>query len=100
MIEARAQLQPWSKRIEIALLEYSGDHCYKAPALEMVKHEEGMPITPAFALGPKAVQQLMDDLWRCGYRPSEGEGSAGQLSSVKYHLEDMRRLLFDSKGKP
>lgn len=42
------------------------------------------------------AQQLMNDLWRCGMRPTEGKGSAGQLTAVQYHLEDMRRLVFES----
>lgn len=36
----------------------------------------------------------MDDLWRAGFRPTEGKGSAGALKAVEYHLEDMRRLVF------
>ena len=40
------------------------------------------------------AQELMDSLWSCGIRPTEGAGSAGALSAVKYHLEDMRKLVF------
>lgn len=43
------------------------------------------------------AQQLMDDLWRCGLRPTEGKGSAGQLTATEYHLEDMRKLVFKEK---
>ncbi len=43
---------------------------------------------------PKAnAQVLMDDLWNCGLRPSEGSGSAGQLAATQRHLEDCRKLL-------
>lgn len=94
MLEVIAQLSPWRKSVEIALVEPRGNNYACAETLIMVDRQEGIMVTPAFTLEPKAVQMLMDDLWRCGYRPSEGEGSAGQLASVKYHLEDMRKLVF------
>jgi len=40
------------------------------------------------------AQVLMDDLWECGIRPSEGQGSAGQLKAVQDHLTDMRKITF------
>lgn len=40
------------------------------------------------------AQVLMDDLWECGIRPSEGQGSAGQLKAVQDHLGDMRKITF------
>ena len=40
------------------------------------------------------IQVLMDDLWQCGIRPSEGQGSAGQLKAVENHLSDMRKITF------
>ena len=45
-------------------------------------------------LGADAAQELMDSLWDCGLRPTEGAGSAGQLAAVKAHLDDMRTLVF------
>ncbi len=94
MLEVIAQLKPWQKSIEIAFVEPRGNGYACAAPLLMINQPEGEAVIPALTLEPKAVQMLMDDLWRCGYRPSEGEGSAGQLASVKYHLEDMRKLVF------
>jgi hypothetical protein len=48
----------------------------------------------AFAVNKEHAQQLMDDLWRCGLRPTEGHGSVGQLGAVKDHLRDMQALAF------
>jgi len=96
-VEARAQLQPWSRDIEVALIQQCEDYYLCAEPVTMIERKAGLVVTPAFTLTSNAVQQLMDDLWRCGYRPSEGEGSAGQLASVKYHLEDMRSLVFNKK---
>ena len=39
-------------------------------------------------------QQLIDDLWSAGFRPTEGAGSAGALAATQRHLEDMRTIAF------
>ena len=39
-------------------------------------------------------QSLADQLWDCGFRPSEGKGSAGSLAATQEHLADMKTLLF------
>lgn len=39
---------------------------------------------------------LMDELWKAGVRPTD-VGTPGELGAVKYHLEDMRKLVFDSQ---
>lgn len=56
---------------------------------EIWKQDERPPLT----ICPEAGQKLMDDLWDCGLRPSEGTGSAGQLASVQRHLADMRVIV-------
>lgn len=45
------------------------------------------------------AQSLMDQLWNCGVRPTEGTGSAGSLAATKNHLEDMRRIVFKEYPK-
>jgi hypothetical protein len=39
------------------------------------------------------AQVLMDDLWNCGLRPTEGQGSAGSLAATQKHLNDMRMIV-------
>ena len=39
-----------------------------------------------------AAQDLLDDLWRAGIRPSNGEGSVGEIGTIKNHLADMRKI--------
>lgn len=57
-------------------------------------------VEPTFTLSNKDAQQLMDNLWDCGIRPSEGTGSAGSLAATQKHLEDMRRIVFSDAYKP
>lgn len=49
---------------------------------------------PTMSLDLKAAQQLMDELWLCGIRPTETAG-ASALKATQDHLADMRRLVFD-----
>lgn len=39
-------------------------------------------------------QSLFQALWDVGYRPNQGEGSDAHTEALKYHLEDMRKLVF------
>lgn len=46
-----------------------------------------------------AAQELMDQLWQAGLRPSEGSGGAGSLAATERHLADMRALVFKTEPK-
>lgn len=59
---------------------------------------EGIQPQPCFNLKGDEAQQLMDELWRAGIRPTEGAGSVGQLGAVQEHLKDMRTLVFKQHG--
>jgi hypothetical protein len=69
-----------------------------ARPVEFVEAKEGDWVEPTFVLGRDEAQQLIDELWRTGMRPTEGAGSAGQLASTERHLEDMRRITFHKLG--
>ena len=68
---------------------------------ELVFKESGPGdfVQAAGSLDITAAQQLMDDLWRCGVRPTEGKGSAGAMAATQRHLEDMRTLVFNGQPK-
>lgn len=59
--------------------------------------DEGMEQPPTLSMQDEQCQQLMDELWRVGFRPSEGSGSAGSLAATERHLADMRHLVFKTK---
>lgn len=46
-----------------------------------------------------AAQQLIDELWNCGLRPSEGTGSAGSLAATERHLQDMKAIAIGALEK-
>lgn len=47
---------------------------------------------PTMRLTLHQAQFLMDQLWDCGLRPSEGSGSAGAMAATQKHLEDMQAI--------
>jgi hypothetical protein len=66
----------------------------KATDVIMEKTEEGDSANPFLKLTNDEAQRLMDELWNCGLRPSEGTGSAGSLAATERHLADMKQIAF------
>lgn len=62
--------------------------------VEWGEGDSGKQPTESFVLSHDAAQELMNSLWECGLRPGQGAGSAGQLETMKAHLEDMRKIAF------
>ena len=61
---------------------------------EVIDEFEAAPSPDPLRLSLDSAQQLMDELWHCGVRPSEGSGSAGALAATQHHLKDMQRIAF------
>ena len=58
----------------------------------------GQRIDPALSITESDAQQMMNELWRIGIRPSDGTGSLGQLAATEKHLDDMRSLVFHNQN--
>lgn len=90
----------WSDRVGFALFERRGEKtAYSKSVVMFVPEVDGTSIEPTFYLESDEVQELMDNLWHLGFRPSEGTGSAGALAATQKHLEDMRKIAFDLIGE-
>src|SRR3990167_4854581 len=48
--------------------------------------------------GETFLQSLAEGLVRIGFKPNELKAKEGETAAIKYHLEDMRRLVFNLKG--
>jgi len=91
--EIRCQRETWGDGIEIALLERrDGGLAMMAQHIELRSLNEGDRIEPMVRLSNQEAQMLIDELWRCGLRPSEGTGSAGSLAATEKHLADMQKI--------
>lgn len=68
--------------------------------LKVMTEEERLRTSfhPAVKLDKTQAQVLMDDLWNCGIRPTEGSGSAGSFAAQTEHLKDLRALLGKQAG--
>ena len=88
----RVNKSPWSSDIELLISQ--GNAIVKDVTFEPV--DVAAINSPSLVISNTKAQQLMDDLWTAGLRPSEGTGSAGSLAATERHLQDMRTLVFNS----
>lgn len=97
--EIHANYNPCSQAVDLYLFDLSlGGRAhvqFKAEA-----NGEFERCDPSLSLGTVTAQRLMDQLWNCGYRPTEGSGSAGSLAATQRHLEDMRTIAFSQLKIP
>jgi hypothetical protein len=90
---------PWAFDLGLYLTAKTGDGKFAIALpvqMKVLTDEETMSAShaPICDLRKDEAQQLMDELWRAGLRPSEGSGSAGSLAATERHLADMRALVF------
>lgn len=91
----------WSYgQLEIRMLQRHGlngrltSHALPVVMEDVKQEDAGRVVQPMMRLSQDQAQQFMDQLWHCGIRPTEGQGSSGQLAAVQKHLDDMRALAF------
>jgi hypothetical protein len=93
MIEIQCQRQAWRNGVELMILDRSFGHLAIAEPLTLRTISDGEFFgQPTLTLENAQAQQLIDELWRCGLRPSEGTGSAGSLAATERHLKDMQSI--------
>ena len=94
-----AEWNPSSQLIDLRLIHYSGlggRNLKVAEPVVLKERDEQRFIEPTLQMNTATAQSLMDALWTCGLRPTEGTGSAGALAATQKHLDDMRALVFRS----
>ena len=98
-ITIRANRCVWADKIELrAGVERKNGLWSIAQSLVFEDQKEvGDVVIPFINLHTEEAQALMDELWRCGLRPTEGSGSAGAMAATQKHLEDMRTLVFSKE---
>ena len=96
-IHCRKEL--WDDDISVYLGEKQGDVFSVAQPLTMKELPQNSLADPFLRLRIEDAQRLMDELWNCGIRPSEGTGSAGSLAATEKHLKDLQNIVFDLLGR-
>ena len=86
--------------VHIIRLDFDARKSFRCSGLEWEKiHGIEMFPPPPVELDESEAQELMDMLWQCGVRPTEGAGTAGSMRAVENHLKDMQRIAFDLLGR-
>lgn len=92
-IECGARREDWSGGISLYMRQRAHEGAfYVAEPLTLKTRAAGEFTLPMVTLDTTSAQQLMDELWGCGLRPSEGTGSAGSLAATERHLKDMQTI--------
>ncbi len=91
--ELMVRRDDWSAGVSVYMRQCTvGFGSQVAAPITMIDHKQGTHAEPMFRLEIRQAQQLMDELWQCGLRPSEGSGSAGSLAATERHLKDMQSI--------
>ena len=97
MVRGFFEKQVWSRTIGLFIMQERQDGRRMFPRVvkweELPEDQMARP-EDTLRVSPTAAQEMMDGLWSCGIRPSEGTGSAGAMAATQKHLEDMRTLVF------
>lgn len=64
--------------------------------MKRIEEESEIPSTPTITISRAEGQRLMDSLWNCGVRPTDGTGSTGQLAAVQAHLKSAEAAAHDA----
>lgn len=101
VVRARVQDNDYGNRVDL-LFEVRHDNGRRSVGTHVVfaPAAEDIPIPPTLAIPRPAAQMLMDELWRCGLRPTEARGGDQAFEAQRRHLEDMRVIVFGKAGVP
>ena len=56
--------------------------------------DDGTFCNPTSMIDESAAQNLMDDLWRSGLRPTGAKAGDTTIKALESHLDDLRRIAF------
>ncbi len=89
----------WGNNIRLAIScrtdEASKANMIEAARFTFERHHISCSLPPESILPVtiECAQGLMDDLWKCEVRPTEGAGTAGAMAAAQKHLADMRAIV-------
>lgn len=79
--------------MHMAVQNVSFEWAVANPVTFTVTDEIATLTPPMMQFIPDQAQNLMDELWTVGFRPTQGKQSEGQMGATTYHLNDMRALV-------
>jgi len=98
-IKILSRRHPWDFGVQVLILNEDSNGNQFVGKYVFEKVEPGSSFEhESISVRPTEAQLLMDELWNCGIRPSEGSGSAGSLKKTEDHLKDMRKIVSKQLG--
>jgi len=91
--------EPQHQRFGLYITKSDGAQKVKAMPVKYEKTERFEYVKPCVTIENKTeLQELMDDLWSIGLRPSaRSDEYKAQLKTMNNHLNDMRTLVFKER---
>ena len=87
----------YGRGVDLRVVQQDADNHVFAEATRLLfqQTEEGAQWRePVITLKRDLAQNLLDELWRLGYRPTDGQMSVGQMQATERHLADFRAIAF------
>ena len=86
----------WGRGLQFYMyLDYTGkDKVQAVTDFEITERDAYDSSTePVCTMSGQDAQELFDQMWTMGMRPSDGDASIGQLAATQKHLSDMRKIV-------
>ena len=96
-IRIRVQRESWGPGLHVYIQgEQCAKHVYLAAGFVVDQRTKEEASTEPYLprMTDNRAQELMDELWRCGIRPSDGRRTDEAMGALGAHLEDMRKIAF------
>lgn len=87
-----------SGSLELKIGKREDSKRFYATSITFEEIRRGEMIPSLLNMQPEEAQELMDALFAAGVRPSREFGQSSQIESIKFHLEDMRKLVFSERN--
>lgn len=83
----------WWEGVKLHIFKREGGKTFVVKSVEFEEIGEGeYPPAPLF-IPTTSAQELIDSLWSCGLRPTDGAGSAGAMAKAEGNLKDLREVV-------
>ena len=94
-MKIRAIMQGWYEGVSISIQDRNKNNGRLSIVKELTLEEipEGSMINETANISRESAQELMDDLYSIGIRPTDAAGTAGGMKATENHLNDMRKIV-------
>lgn len=92
-LQARIERTFFTNALSVFFFRRQKGQLQVIPPVTLVNVADYIDQEPSMSLTIDEAQQLMDELWRAGLRPSEGSGSAGAMAATERHLQASETML-------